>query len=71
MSYQNSILCDFAKKVFYNRAAPHIDGEVTIFKGRQYTIIDFNFGRHKDLSTRKSDIHRGRKAEVNITFEGR
>ena len=25
-----------------------------------YTIIDFNFGWHKDLSTRKSDIHWGR-----------
>ena len=35
------------------------------------TVIDFNFGRHKDLSIRKSDIHRGRKAEVNITFDGR
>ena len=34
------------------------------------TIIDFNFGRH-DLSTRKSDIHRGRNAEVKITFKGR
>ena len=29
-------------------------------------IIDCN-----DLSTRKSDIRRGRKADVNITFEGR
>ena len=28
-----------------------------------YTIIDFNFGRHEDLSTRKGDI-------VNITFKG-
>ena len=35
------------------------------------TVIDFNFGRHKDLSTLKSDIHRGCKAEVNITFAGR
>ena len=26
---------------------------------------------HKDLSTRKSNIHRGRKAEVNITLKGR
>ena len=26
-----------------------------------YTITDFNFGWHKDLSTRKSDIHQDRK----------
>ena len=31
-----------------------------------YTIIVF-----KDLTTRKSDIHRDRKAEVNITFKDR
>ena len=31
-----------------------------------YTIIDFN-----DLSTQTSDIHRGRKTEVNFSFEGR
>ena len=31
-----------------------------------YTIIDFN-----DLSTPKSDIHRGRKTEVNFSFKGR
>ena len=36
-----------------------------------YTIIDFNFGRHKDLSIRQNYIHRGRKAEVNIILEGR
>ena len=35
------------------------------------TVIDFNFGRHKDLSTLKSDIHLDRKAEMNITFKGR
>ena len=29
------------------------------------------WGRHEDLSARKSDIHRGHKAEVNITFKGR
>ena len=39
-------------------------------KNKHYTIIDFNFGRHSDLLTRKSDIYRGRKTEVNITFEG-
>ena len=35
------------------------------------TVTDFNFGRDKDLSSLKSDIHRGRKAEANITFSGR
>ena len=36
---------------------------------KYYTIIDFNFGWHKDLSTRKSDIHLGRtEASMNITF---
>ena len=44
-------------------------------KSYNKTFIDFKFGRHKDLSTRKSNIHRGRKtsmtASVNITFSGR
>ena len=40
-------------------------------KSHNKTVIDFNFGRHKDLSTRKSDIHQGRKAEVNITLRGK
>ena len=35
------------------------------------TVIDFNFGRHKDLSTLKSDIHLDLAASVNITFSGR
>ena len=35
------------------------------------TVIDFNFGRHKDLSTLKSDIHLGLAASVNINFSGR
>ena len=26
-------------------------------KSYNKTVIDFNFGRHKDLSTLKSDIH--------------
>ena len=33
-------------------------------------VTDFNFGRHKDLSTLKSDIHLGLAASVNITFSG-
>ena len=32
------------------------------------TVIDFNFGRHKDLSTLKSDIHLGLTASVNYLF---
>ena len=32
------------------------------------TVIDFNFGRHKDLSTLKSDIHLDRAASVNYHF---
>ena len=30
-----------------------------IEKSYNKTVIDFNFGRRKDLSTLKSDIHRG------------
>ena len=37
-------------------------------KSYNKTFFDFNFGRDKDLSTLKSDIHLG---EVNITFKGR
>ena len=33
-------------------------------------IIDFNFGRHEDLSTLKSDIHLGLAASVNYHFFG-
>ena len=32
------------------------------------TVIDFDFGRHKDLSTLKSDIHLGLAALVNYHF---
>ena len=34
------------------------------------TVIDCNFGRHKDLSTLKSDIHLGLAASVNYHFFG-
>ena len=34
------------------------------------TVIDLNFGRHKDLYTLKSDIHLDLTVEVNITFKG-
>ena len=33
-------------------------------------VIDFNFGRHKDLSTLKSDFHLGLAASVNYYFLG-
>ena len=31
-------------------------------------VSEFNCGRHKDLSTLKSDIHRGLAASVNYHF---
>ena len=42
-----------------------------IEKSYNKTVIDFNFGRHKDLSTLKSEIHLGLVASVNNTFSGR
>ena len=40
-------------------------------KSYNKTVIDFNFGRHTDLSTLKSDIHLGLAASVNYHFSGR
>ena len=37
-------------------------------KSYNKTVIDFNFGRHKDLSTLKSNIHLGLAASVNYHF---
>ena len=37
-------------------------------KSYNKTVIDFNFGRHKDLSTFKSDIHIGLAALVYYHF---
>ena len=34
------------------------------------TFIDFNFGRHEDSSTVKSDIHLGLAASVKYHFFG-
>ena len=34
------------------------------------TVIDFNFGKHEDLSTLKSDIHLDLAASVNYHFFG-
>ena len=39
-------------------------------KSYNKTVIDFYFGRHKDLSTLKSDIHLGLAASVNYYFFG-
>ena len=40
-------------------------------KSYNKTVIDFNFGRHKDLSTLKSDIHLGLATSLIIIFSGR
>ena len=37
-------------------------------KSYNKTVIDFNFGRHMDLSTLKSDIHLSLAASVNHHF---
>ena len=43
--------------------------EIFVFeKSYNKTVIDFNFGRHENLSTLKSDIHLGLKASVNYHF---
>ena len=39
-------------------------------KSYNKTVIDFKFGRHKDLSTLKSDIYLGLAASVNCHFFG-
>ena len=41
-----------------------------IEKSYNKTVINFNYGRHKDLSTLKSDIHLGLAASVNYHFFG-
>ena len=42
----------------------------SLFNEKSYnkTVIDFNFGSHKDLSTLKSDIYLGIAALVNYHF---
>ena len=44
----------------------------SFLNGKSYnkTVIDLNFGRHKDLSTLISDIHLGLAASVNYHFFG-
>ena len=39
-------------------------------KSYNKTVIDFNFGRHKDLSTLKNDIHLRLAASVYYHFFG-
>ena len=39
-------------------------------KSYKKTVIDFNFGRHKDLFSLKSDIHLALAASVNDHFFG-
>ena len=39
-------------------------------KSYNKTVIGFNFGRHKDLSTLKSDIHLRLATSVNYHFSG-
>ena len=41
--------------------------KLSFLKEKSYnkTVIDFDFGRDKDLSTLKSDIHLGLAASVN------
>ena len=39
-------------------------------KSYNKTVIDFNFSRHENLSTLKSDIHLGLAASVNYHFFG-
>ena len=39
-------------------------------KSYNKTVIGFNIGRHKDLSTLKSDIHLGLAASMNNHFFG-
>ena len=43
-----------------------IVAKISFFNEKSYnkTVVDFNFGRHKDLSTLKSDIHLGLAASV-------
>ena len=40
----------------------------SLMKSHSKTVIDFNFGRHKDLCTLKSEIHLGLAASVNYYF---
>ena len=45
-------------------------GKFSFLNEKSYnkTVIDFEIGRHKDVSTLKSDIHLGLAASVNDHF---
>ena len=48
------------------------ESKFSFLKERSYnkTVIGFNFGKHKDSSTLKNDIHLGLAASVNYHFFG-
>ena len=55
----------FSNKKSYNKTVIYFNF------GRHYTIIDFNEVDIRNYLPEKVIIHRGRQAEVNITFKGR
>ena len=61
---------EVAKFLFLNEKS--INKTVIDFNfGRHYTIIDFNKVDIRIYLPEKVIVHRGRYAEVNITFKGR
>ena len=48
-----------------------VDFLFIVEKSYYKTVIEFNFGRHKDLSTLKKCINLSLAALVNITLSGR
>ena len=62
-------LVDRRLNIFNDRSE---SSKISFLNEKSYnkTVIDFNFGRHKDLSTLKSDIHLGLAASVNYHFFG-
>ena len=49
-------------KYLINRRVEHGFKNKSESRTFSFLAIDFNFGRHKDLSTLKSDIHLGRSS---------
>ena len=47
---------------------PSYKSETRICNSQLKIVLDFNFGRQKDLSALKSDIHLDHAASLNITF---
>ena len=58
--------------VFNNKSESTFVAKFSFLNEKSYnkTVIDFNFGRQKDLSTLKSDIQLGLAASVNYHFFG-